>query len=267
MKTAGKRMSYRLGVLTGWLIAPLFGLTSGVRRARTFHPRGPVFLAHVVRHPDVPPELHALADRLMGDALVRFSGALWKREPRWLPDVLGCALRFRRTRRETASACPDDQDLLFATIRRPWTMPFSPWTTDVHNYLANDYFAVSPFECHEVTQPIYLRLHPSAWPRVYAETRGAKLAQAVRAGAVALDLECSTRPFGPWQPFAQVRLEREAEVDGEALRFQPYRTGRGVRPYGFIHALRVGVYTLSQQSRPRQSRAREPVSTWDAPEL
>jgi hypothetical protein len=254
MKPARRTLGHRLGTLCGWLVAPLFGLTSGLRRARTFHPRGPVFHARASRHVATPLALQELADRFTGDVLVRFSGALWKNEPSLLPDVLGCALRLRRARRESALATADDQDLLFATIRRPWTMPLSPWTTDAHNYLANDYFAVSPFQSQEVTQPFYLRLHHVGSQPTRANTRGARIAQAVRAGEVALDIEHSTRPFGPWQPLSQVRLERAAEFDGEALRFQPFRTGRGIQPYGFIHALRRGVYSISQLSRPTHER-------------
>jgi hypothetical protein len=254
MKPARRTLGHRLGILCGWLVSPLFGLTSGLRRARTFHPRGPVFHARASRHVATPLALQELADRFTGDVLVRFSGALWKNEPSLLPDVLGCALRVRRARRESALATADDQDLLFATIRRPWTMPLSPWTTDAHNYLANDYFAVSPFLSQEVTQPFYLRLHPAGSQPAHADTRAARIAQAVRAGAVALDIEHSTRPFGPWQPLSQVRLECAAEIDGEALRFQPFRTGRGIQPYGFIHALRRGVYSISQRSRPTHER-------------
>jgi len=42
----------------------------------------------------------------------------------------------------------------------------------VHDFLANDYFAVSPFESPELTQLFYLRLHPFHWRRVTAETQG-----------------------------------------------------------------------------------------------
>lgn len=237
----------------GWLMAPVFGLTSAARRARTFHPRGPLYYAHAVRHAATPPELHALADRLTGEALVRFSGALWKTERKWLPDVLGCALRVSRMRRECAQATPDDQDLLFATIRRPWTTLLAPWTTHPHDYLANDYFGVSPFQSPDLTQLFYLRLHPSTWQRTHADTRDTRLASALRAGAVVLDLECSTRPYGPWLPLSQLRLDRAAFIDGETLHFQPFRTGRGIRPRGFIHGLRLGVYSLSQRARPRRA--------------
>lgn len=252
MHTAQTKLTGGMGLATGWLVAPVFGWISLARHARTFHPRGPVFHARVEPHAGAPTELRRLAEQLRGKALVRFSGALWKHELR-IPDVLGCALRLRHSDDENAAAAGDDQDLLFATIRRPWTMPLAPLTTDVRDYLTNDYFAVSPFRSRDVTQPFYLRLHPVAWERDGSGSRSARLEQAVRAGAVMLSLELGDHPFGGWRPLAHVRLERAADVDGEALRFRPFRAGRGIEPFGFVHSLRVGVYRLSQLTRPSTS--------------
>jgi hypothetical protein len=244
----GKAPLVQLGVAAGWLISPLFGFVSLVRHARTFHPRGPIFTASVAKHPGTPAALVPLANRLAGRALVRFSGALWKHAER-VPDVLGCAIRFRRDERETHEPDPDDQDLLFATIRRPWTMPLSPVSTDVRDYLANDYFGVAPFDA-ALGHAIYLRLHPVHPANGEAETRRDRLAHAAARGDATLNLEVGDGPYGPWTAIVVVSLERTASVDGEALRFDPFRTGRGVRPRGFIHALRRGVYSMSQRSRP-----------------
>jgi hypothetical protein len=237
-----------LGFAVGWAVAPLFGLSSFLRRARTFHPRGPIYRAHGVRHRDAPPELRALAGRLEGPALVRWSGALWKRSQR-LPDVLGCAIRFRRSEGDSAAPERDDQDLLFATIRRPWTMPSAPFTTNVRDYLANTYYAVSPFDVGEARRA-YLRLRPAVSPGACRGSREARLASATSRGEATLDLGIADGPFGPWSPLLCVRLVAEAEIDGEALRFDPFRDGRGVSPRGFVHALRRGVYRLSQRARP-----------------
>ena len=249
---AWKRKSEPVGRGLGWMMAPFFGLVSFVRRARTFHPRGPTFHAVVEVHELAPLELRALAERLSGHALVRFSGALWK-HAEGIPDVLGCAIRLRRDARDTAEPSVDDQDLLFATIRRPWTMPLSPLSTDVSDYLANDYFAVSPFEM-EGSRARYLRLHP-AQPSSSAidGTRAERLACEVARGDARLTLGVSDGPWGPWTPVVSITLERAAEVDGESLRFRPMRDGRGVHPRGFVHALRRGVYAMSQRARPRVS--------------
>lgn len=244
-------VSGALGKAAGWAAAPFFGVVSFARRARTFHPRGPIFHAAVKRHATAPAHLRALGERLTGPALVRFSGALWKNAES-APDVLGCAIRVRREASETAEPAGDDQDLLFATILRPWTMPVSPFTTDAHDYLGNDYYAVSPFDVG-LAHHVYLRLRP-AHPSVGAAgTRSERLVREVRLGHALLTLEAADGPFGPWAPVATVTLQRPAAVDGEALRFRPFRQGRGVRPRGFIHALRLGVYAISQRARPEHA--------------
>lgn len=258
-------LGFLLGRAAGWAIAPLFGLVSFVRRARTFHPRGPIYHATVARHVNVSVDLLPLADRLAGPAIVRFSGALWKRAERGVLDVLGCAVRFTSDeQRETARAERADQDLLFATIRRPWTMALSPFTTNVHDYLGNDYFAVSPFDVG-LDQLVYFRLHPTCsqsfdeWVRPHSAKersgrRSEKLQYDVEHGRVLLTLEVGADPFGPWRPLASIELERKAHIDGEALRFRPFRSGRGVHPRGFVHALRLGVYSVSQRLRPSAAR-------------
>lgn len=217
-----------LGRAAGWAAAPFFAALSLARRARAVHPRGPVFHADVSLDATVPSHLRALGDRLSGPALVRFSGALWKRAE-GVPEPLGCALRVRRTKAESVEPAGDDQDLLFATIRRPWTMFFAPLTTNQRDYLANDYFAVSPFDVG-LADEVYLRLHPAGRSSTHERggTRTERLARDVMRGEARLVLEASKKPFGPWTPFADVVVERAAEVDGAALPSVP--RGQGSAP-------------------------------------
>ena len=237
-----------LGRVTGWITAPLFAAVSLARHARTFHPHGRTFVARVVRHPDLALDLEPLAERLAGDALVRFSGALWKDEPH-RPDVLGCAIRFRHDARETAEPAAGDQDLLLATILRPWTMPVAPMTTNVENYLGNDYYAVSPFDVGLVHE-LYFRLRPEHTSSGDGD-RDRRIDDAVARRDASLELDVGASPYGTWSPIVRVELLRPANVDDAALRFRPQRDGRGVTPQGFVHALRRGVYAMSQWARPR----------------
>ena len=235
-----------LGWVSGWVVAPLFALVSFARSARTFHPRGSTLRATVRPHPAVPPELRALAQRWTGRALVRFSGALWKRAES-VPDILGCAVRLVSGVGDPAHPAAGDQDLLFATVRRPWTLPFAPLTTRVRDYLQNDYYAVSPFDVGE-EEPVYLRLHPWRVPAGRSGRRSERLLQAVKQGSV-LEVGVSRKPGGAYTPVVEIGLEGPASVDEEALHFSPFRDGRDVRPHGFIHALRRAVYSASQRGR------------------
>jgi hypothetical protein len=84
-----------------------------------------------------------------------------------------------------------------------------------------------------------------------------RLVREVERGDAILGLEISYGPYGPWTPLAFVVLDAVAKLDGEALRFDPFRTGRGVHPHGFLQALRRGVYAVSQRARPRHALPRK----------
>ena len=135
-------------------------------------------------------------------------------------------------------------------------MLFAPLTTRVHSYLANDYFAVSPFSAPE--RPFfYLRLQsfPATTSEEVggsstAEKRRARLAHAVEAGDTRLRLGVSESPFGPFRPLISVRMLTLQPSDPPDLRFDPFLNARAVTPRGFIHALRRGVYSASQLARP-----------------
>src|SRR5687768_1326878 len=144
-----------VGRTLGVLLAPITGSVSALRRARMFHPAG-ICVAAQVHAIDGD----ALGERLAGPALARFSSAWWKRRE-WR-DVLGIALRFTSAsaERQGARAEPGDQDLLLATIRRPWTMALAPLTTDHRDFLANHYYGVSPFRADGHAREVEFRLVP-----------------------------------------------------------------------------------------------------------
>ncbi|MEO6574700.1 MAG: hypothetical protein ABIP89_12725 [Polyangiaceae bacterium] len=247
------RLGERAGIVLGWAIGPVFAGISFARHARTFHPTGETFLANVE-----PFQVGArLGEILRGPALVRFSGALWKDErPR--PDVLGCAIRFRRTWAHSPDPLPGDQDLLFATIRHPWTMPLAPFFTNARDFQGNDYFAVSPFDAPGFER-CYFRLRPNRPPRngyrLHEEGRIERLRSAIAAGEALFRLDVRREGETRWFPLAVIDVREHAFVDQERLRFSPFRTGRDIVPRGFIHALRRGVYALSQLARPEDSAA------------
>jgi hypothetical protein len=214
-------LSEQLGRATGFLIgAPFFGAMAALRRSRPLHPTGELYEATCA--PAVPSDdLRPLADALYGTALVRLSHALWKRPRPRVPDVLGCAIRFGH-----------DQDLLFATIQRPWTTPFAPFSTDVDSFLGNLYFGVSPFTMAGIDRRFYLRLRPFT-----------------NDGLGGFTIEASYRPRVGYREVARLSLDRIEEGGGERMHFDPFRTGRGIVPCGFVHALRHGAYAASRAIR------------------
>ncbi len=229
------------GGAAGLLLAPLFGLGSYLRQARFFHPSGVCYRAEVQ---PAAGELHALGERLGPAALVRLSGAWW-RSREW-PDVLGIALRFQQT--PGVAPRDGDQDLLLATIPLPVFTPLAPLWTNVHDFLDNTYYGVSPFAVTGIGS-LRFRLRPAATSPTGAD-RQSRIAAATAAGTAVLQLQAQRAPGASWHPVADLRLVAELVVDQEALRFSPFRQGRGIAPRGFIHGLRRGVYPFSQASRP-----------------
>jgi hypothetical protein len=188
--------------------------------------------------------------------LLRWSSALWKGGERM--DVLGCGLRFARAPL-SAEAHAGDQDLLMATIQRPWSMPFAPFATHTHDFLDNVYYGVSPFEVDGLGGKMEWRL-VSEYRGLVGDNRQARLAQAMVDGHARLRLEVA--PYkGPWlrpqshdfKSVVRLKLTGWLEVDQEALRFDPFRSGRGLRPVGFVHALRRATYAASQRHRPEHA--------------
>lgn len=248
----------KYGLMLGAALAPITAALSRARRARMFHPDGVVYQANV-EPCTLNPQLLPVAQRLAGLALVRFSSALWRGGRQW-PDVLGAAIRFGWVGTTPGPSTP--QDLLLATIRFPWTMPFAPFATNFRSYLWNHYHAVSPFEVPGVGR-VKIRLRSPRLGNRGRATRDAHLSHAVLDGQARFELQFRRLDVGPlfrhWQPVACLTLIGPFDADQAALRFSPFRAGAGIQPVGFIHALRVAAYAASQRARPDHDPARAPA--------
>jgi len=235
-----------LGRAMGGLLSPLTGEGSLIRRARLFHPDGVVYRAEArpLASAGAPSEL---ARRLAGPALVRLSSAWWRHEKE-LPDVLGVAVRFCETTTPRAEAAPRDQDLLFASFQHIVTLPFAPITTNVHDFLGNDYHAVLPFYASGLGR-VKFRLLPMH-VRSASGSRRERLDAAVAAGMALLRLEVQKdKPGSSWQEVGVIELLDRALVDQDALAFSAFRAGRGITPVGPFQMLRAATYASSQVGR------------------
>jgi len=240
--------SEELGRVIGALWGPAVRLGAAFRHARLLHPDGITYRAEVKACP-ASESLRPLATRLAGPALVRLSAALWRGQREW-PDVLGLAVRLRSEESITEEPSPGDQDLLFATVRSPWTLGLAPLSTDTYDWLENDYYAVSPFRVNGLGRA-KLRI-TSSRAAAPGNTRVERLEAALQAGQARFTLEVFPRrgeAGGRWHPVAELRLVEQVTLDPATLRFWPYRSGRGLRPVGFVHALRIPTYRQSQEGR------------------
>lgn len=253
MTRSGMWMTELAGLMTGAAVAPLFGIGSLLRQARFFHPDGACYEA-AVSALTTQAEYKPLQQRLCGRALVRVSSAWWRDEKEW-PDVLGCAVRLGSPEPAGNNLGETAQDLLFATIPYPILTPLGPLFTQVHDYLANTYWGVAPFEVDGVGL-VRLRLVPQPLPPPPAASRQQKLDDAVVARAAAMDIWIkSLCPPSTWIPLVELRLQKKLALDQQGLHFSPFRTGCGIRPRGFVQAMRRPVYALSQILRPAPENA------------
>lgn len=239
-----------LGRTVGTLFGPPFRAISEKRHARSIHAEGICLRADVVPLM-TGPSLLTVGQRLAGPALVRLSTALWRGGKEW-PDILGAAVRFTRELPLVEQARPGDQDLLFSTMRHMWTLaPAALFTTQVHDYLDNDYFGIAPFEVQGVGRlKIRLTSPQSDTPR--QGTRVERLQQAMSAGTAVLTFEAQCLDSGAphtWTPLADLFLREEVTLDPELLRFSPFRDGLGITPKGFLHNVRRSAYPQSQEGR------------------
>jgi len=233
-----------LGRGLGGLWAPVAAEGSLVRGARLFHPYGVTLDAEVRALPDGG----ALGATLEGPAIARFSGALFRdgKGHAW-PDILGLALRFHPGR--GAEPGPEAQDLLLATFRSVWMLPLAMLLTHPGSYLANAYDSVLPSRVPGLAGAVTFRVVPEV-AGGEGQSRRERLENAVAEGRAVLRLEM--RPASgsrPGVPIATIALLSPSDVDQQALRFDPFRTGAGIVPTGFFQAMRAAIYPAAQLGR------------------
>ncbi|RYZ71750.1 MAG: hypothetical protein EOP09_04170, partial [Proteobacteria bacterium] len=188
----------KLGVLSGYPLGAMTAVVSMLRHSRTFHPKGQLFEG----------EIRGLENHevLSGSVMVRFSSALWKNKE--LPDVLGVALRMGSEHNEfTPHPQPDDQDLLFATIRKPYLTPLGPFTTQFRSYFHNEFYAVSPFEMNGERVEFRLKIETdlSKHPRAKREQQ---LRDGYRQVVIWLQMKPFHQPGTDWKDVAEITLDR-----------------------------------------------------------
>jgi hypothetical protein len=239
-----------LGHLVGSYVAPAFAAGSRLRGARLLHPRGVLHRGEVRSLARDDDALMALGDRLAGPAIVRFSSALFRGER--APDLLGLAVRFCSD--PLPSVDPDgcDQDLLFATMPGIFRLPAALVRTDVHDFLANDYYGALSFDVDGIGRA-KLRVRPEGDTK-RGEGRERRLAEAVAVGDARLVLEIRRRGHARWSPVVAIDVGERLELDDRELRFVPYLNARGIRPVGFVHAMRGATYAASAFSRKESPR-------------
>jgi hypothetical protein len=228
-------------------VAAGFYLLAALRSKRSLHPIGVGYRGWLVVGDDHPgrPEVPLFRPGTAHPAVLRFSRGAGLPEP--LPDALGVAVKL-----PDAYGPGNDQDLLLtsSTDRPLLRRLLFPATSFVRGVFST----ALPYELGG--KRVVLLLVPAhTGTGQFAGAgigrgRGA-LAELNAAATGGLRFELRTADsFGPSQPVATLTTGQPLPAEQtEALRFNPWSTGPGIRPAGWLNLLRDTAYKASQRGR------------------
>jgi len=234
----------------GPAVAGGFYALAALRRRRSLHPAG-IGYEGWLRVPDqgqvragVPP-FQAGTTR---PALLRFSRGAGLPEP--LPDALGVAIKL-----PDAHGPGVDQDLLLtSSTDRPLLRRL---LFPARSFVRGAFSTALPYDLGSNRVVLLLvPAHSNAGRSADGDghrAAGGALAELRAAAANGLGFELRTaRTFGRSRPLATLRIGPPLPAEQtEALRFNPWTTGPGIRPTGWLNLLRDAAYRASQRGRSR----------------
>jgi hypothetical protein len=231
------------------MVAAGFYALAALRRRRSLHPTGIGYRGWLQVPIEWPPRSGVPLLFQAGathQALLRFSRGTGLPEP--LPDALGVAIKL-----PDAHGPGVDQDLLLTSSSdRPLLRRLLFPST---SFVRGAFSTALPYDLG--SERVVLLLVPapiSAGASTGGEDHrhvGGALAELRAVAASGLELELRTaRSFGRSQPLATVTVGPPLSPNQtEALRFNPWTTGPGIRPSGWLNLLRDAAYQASQRGR------------------
>jgi hypothetical protein len=216
-----------------------------LRRRRSLHPTGVGYQGQLVvgggpGRPGVP----LLRPGAMYPALLRFSRGAGLPEP--LPDALGVAVKL-----PDAHGPGADQDLLLTSstsrpLLRRLLFPAS-------SFVRGAFSTALPYDLGGERVVVLLVPAPTGNGRSPggADRSGGAMAELRAAAAAGLGFELRTAgTLGPSQRLATLTVGQPLPAEQtQALRFNPWTTGPGLRPSGWLNLLRDAAYRASQHGR------------------
>ena len=234
-----------LGEAAGLSIGAVLAALAAVRRGKAFHPDGAVYDARLAIEgtPSAPRAAVLLSRQGEHRAIARFSRAVGL--PRPIPDLLGLSLRV-----PDAYGTGRHQDFLLVTsadypILHHIFLPARdvqqrPYTSSLPYRAKDDLFLVGA-----VPQP--------GSPRADGRNEFERLEAAASTGRLAFDIAVA-RIFGRFGPVGSLHIGRRLSHELDALRFNPWNTGGGMEPAGWLNGARDRAYKLSQGAWRRTRR-------------
>jgi hypothetical protein len=194
-----------------------------------------VVLTGTIRALGSIPGTSLLSEGVERRALVRISRAVGL--PDALPDVLGCAIRV-----PGAYGPGAHQDLALAST------PEAPLARHAliprKDFLAAFYSSLLPYRLGGELNLLAARVRSDS---ASGCNRVDELGATVAAGGTLTVTLLRGTLLGPFRPLARVHLDGLADAnEAQRLRFNPWNSGGGIRPAGWLNALRDSAYRGSQ---------------------
>jgi hypothetical protein len=227
-----------------------FYTLAALRNRRSLHPMGIGYQGWLRVPNDWPPQsgVPLFQAGATHQALLRFSRGAGL--PERLPDALGVAIKL-----PDAHGPGADQDLLLtSSTDRPLLRRL---LFPARSFVRGAFSTALPYDLGServvlLLVPVPIGAGPSTGGAGYRPVGGA-LAELGAVAANGLELELRTaRSLGRSQPLATVTVGPPLSPDQtEALRFNPWTTGPGIHPSGWLNLLRDAAYQASQRGRVR----------------
>lgn len=225
-------------------VAAGFYALAVLRRRRSLHPTGVGYQGELLVGNDGRAGVPLFRPGAAHTALLRFSRGAGLPEP--LPDALGVAVKL-----PDAHGPGADQDLLLtSSTSRPLLRRL---LFPARSFLRRAFSTALPYDLDG--KRVVLLLVPAPTrngrsPEGVAHGGGA-LAELRAAAADGLGFELRIAgTFGPSQRLATLTVGQPLPVEQtEALRFNPWTTGPGIHPSGWLNLLRDAAYRASQRGR------------------
>jgi hypothetical protein len=222
-----------------------FHALAALRRRRSLHPTGVGYQGRLVIG-DGPgwPGVPLLRPGAAYPALLRFSRGAGLPEP--LPDALGVAVKL-----PDAHGPGADQDLLLtSSTSRPLLRRL---LFPARSFVRGAFSTALPYDLGGERVVVLLVPAPTGSRRSPAGVArgGGAMAELRAAAAAGLGFELRTAgTLGPSQRLATLTVGQPLSAEQTAaLRFNPWTTGPGIRPSGWLNLLRDAAYRASQRGR------------------
>jgi hypothetical protein len=223
--------------IAGASIGGVLAVIAALRRGKAVHPDGVVYKGRLIvtGSPGAPPAAELLADPAEHRAIVRFSRSVGV--PRPLPDLLGMSIRI-----PDAYGANRHQDFMLVTsadypVLHHIFLPARdaqqrPYTSSLPYRAGGESFLVGA-------------LPDPRSPRPPGDDEFDRLDAAARTTRLVFQIAVSSIG-GRFKPVAELRIGGRLPPDIDSLRFNPFNTGGGMEPAGWLNGARDRAYKLSQ---------------------